>query len=137
MSSYQMLLSEYSSNLIEIIERCFDTLYEFALESKTLLISLPNDLKLNERSLWLYNFVFESEFLPYASYALMSCSAFCLFLVLQNVKISYPDLIEESGSSFKEIGVKTDNLSPLRKESSRADRSNREDLRSFATNKVM
>jgi hypothetical protein len=137
MTSYQTLISEYSSNFIQIVKECPETLYGFTSKSTSSIINILNELKINEKFLWLYDFVFESDFLPYASYALMSCSALCLFLVLQNVKISYPDLIEESGSSLTEIGVKINNLSPLRQGSSRADRSDREDLRSFATNKVI
>jgi hypothetical protein len=138
MASYQTLISEYSSNFIQIVKECPETLYGFTSKSTSSMISILDEVKMNEKFLWLYDFVFESDFLPYASYALMGCSTFCLLLVLQNVKISYPDLIEESGSSLtEEIGVKANNLSPIRQGSSRADRSDREDLRSFATNKVI
>lgn len=127
--------------------------YAIALTSAILQLTSRNiRIFMNERISgeniqWLYSIIFESNFLPYASYSLMGCSIFCIFLVLHNVSISYPEITYENESKkidniepyeFPTVSTRSPNTRGKSSLSiSRLDRPVREDLRNFITVKVM
>ena len=126
--------------------------YAIALTSAILQLTSRNiRIFMNERISgeniqWLYSIIFESNFLPYASYSLMGCSIFCIFLVLHNVSISYPEISYENESKkidniepyeFPTVSTRSPNTRGKSSLSiSRLDRPVREDLRNFITVKV-
>lgn len=83
---------------------------------------------------YFYSRIFESDFLLYLSAFLLSCSVICLFCVLRNVSISYPDFVDEK--EFIEKSKSDDAFSPSALPVFQYERSIRQDLRSLPSKKV-
>lgn len=92
-----------------------------------------------------YYKIFESDFLPYTSFILISSSILCLITVLYNVKISYPSITSSQKDEDHLQIDKNGNITPSspqrhqqhqQRNSISPDRNVREDLVNFATAKV-